>query len=77
MARICEVCRVRKKRKAAQDDDESDHRNHGRLFASAIISTGLTFHKVQELFLKAELELPISEKQFYSFQKEFAPYIAS
>lgn len=79
LARTCEVCRVRKKRKASQMDDneEDDHGDRGRLFASAIISTGLTFHKVQELFLKAELDLPISEKQFYNFQKKFTPYIAS
>jgi hypothetical protein len=79
--RICESCRTRKKRKAVdvaeeEEDAEKAHKQ-GRLFASAIISTGLTFHKVQELFLKAEMKMPIREKQFYAYQREFVPYIAS
>lgn len=59
------------------DDDESDgeHRQK-KLFAAAIISTGLTFRKVQELFLKAHMEMPIREDQFYRYQSKFIEYIA-
>lgn len=51
------------------------HQTKVKLFAAAIISTGLTFHAVHELFLRAQMEMPLREDQFYQYQKSFITFI--
>ena len=53
-----------------------EHRKvHAILFTAAVISTCLTFHAVQELFLRAHMNLPLREDQFYKYQKSFVKFI--
>ena len=51
-------------------------RKQGILFTAAIISTGLTFHSVHELFLRAHMKMPVGKGQFYAYQKSFCKFIA-
>lgn len=52
-----------------------DERKRAILFAASIISTGLTFHVVHELFLRAHLNMPLREDQFYKYQRKFIEFI--
>ena len=46
------------------------------MFAAAIIATGLTFHSVHELFLRAHMKMPLRKDEFYKYQKLFIKFIA-
>ena len=61
---------------AVQEADDAKSVTQAKMFAAAIISTGLTFRSVQELFLRAHMEMPLREDQFSRYQREFATYIA-
>lgn len=81
LARTCEACRTRPKRKAAEitDDnsDSKDLRRRGYLFTWAVISSGMQFHKLHKVCVKSEITLPVREGQFYEYQRELIPPIAS
>ena len=84
LARMCEKCRTRRKRNAAEmeeyesdDEEDEEKQRRARLFTAAMVSTGLSFRKVHELFVKAEMQMPVREKEFYRQQRELIAYLAS
>ena len=45
-------------------------------FAAAIIATGNTFQSIHDLFLFADMKLPLRKDQFYRYQRLFSAFIA-
>lgn len=47
------------------------------LFVASVIATGLTYRVIDEFYVRINQKLPVTEKEFYTIQRRFVPYIAS
>lgn len=78
LARRCENCREREVKKSRNTSAAEDTagKEQDRLVTASIVSSGLQYHQIHEMWLNAHEKVPISERLFYKRQVEFVLYMA-